>query len=499
MTLKSFGDQQMNGQTQKLEHVLSRLEEERLKIDAFKRKLTLCMQLLANVMKASRQQLHAYRANQGSKAIFEEFIPLNNSHSENTKRLENMSEKANLMITEQLWRQTGTEMKSRSSIASPAKADIDFNVGPKLDLDTKVRNGGAFLPLSKDRNSSSSCAGPTLQPLPDLKLASISKDMEENKCSKAENDNLGKVGNGGVLIEQGKGSSNTIDGQTTTSQPDRKSRRCWSPDLHERFVNALQMLGVHQVATPKQIRELMKVEGLTNDEVKSHLQKYRLHTRRPNLSPQPAGPPTSQLVVLGGIWVPSEYATAVANTNSAALTLYGAHHPPLALHLPPHFCASPVPQEFYTATTIATPALSQQLLHHQLHYKANSQAHSSPESDVKRTGNHSESIEDNKSESSSRKGESGDNGSDRDQRKGLGALTLGEEDGIEKELSLGSALGKQGIGQSSGVDPITSRELTEVEGQNPEEDDIKGVWVEENSKGREQAGLTRGTYVEERK
>ncbi|TYJ29362.1 hypothetical protein E1A91_A06G064200v1 [Gossypium mustelinum] len=313
MTLKSFGDQQMNGQTQKLEHVLSRLEEERLKIDAFKRKLPLCMQLLAN-----------------------------------------------------------------------------------------------------DRNSSSSCAGPTLQPLPDLKLASISKDMEENKCSKAENDNLDK-------------SSNTIDRQTTTSQPDRKSRRCWSPDLHKRFVNALQMLGVHQVATPKQIRELMKVEGLTNDEVKSHLQKYRLHTRRPNLSPQPAGPPTSQLVVLGGIWVPSEYATAVANTNSAALTLYGAHHPPLALHLPPHFCASPVPQEFYTATTIATPALSQQLLHHQLHYKANSQAHSSPKSDVKRTGNHSESIEDNKSESSSRKGESGDNGSDRDQRKGLGALTLGEE------------------------------------------------------------------------
>jgi SHAQKYF class myb-like DNA-binding protein len=26
------------------------------------------------------------------------------------------------------------------------------------------------------------------------------------------------------------------------------------------------------VATPKQIREVMKVDGLTNDEVKSHLQ-----------------------------------------------------------------------------------------------------------------------------------------------------------------------------------------------------------------------------------
>lgn len=31
------------------------------------------------------------------------------------------------------------------------------------------------------------------------------------------------------------------------------------------------------VATPKQIRELMKVDGLTNDEVKSHLQ-VRVHT-----------------------------------------------------------------------------------------------------------------------------------------------------------------------------------------------------------------------------
>jgi hypothetical protein len=31
------------------------------------------------------------------------------------------------------------------------------------------------------------------------------------------------------------------------------------------------------VATPKQIRELMRVDGLTNDEVKSHLQVSVLH------------------------------------------------------------------------------------------------------------------------------------------------------------------------------------------------------------------------------
>ncbi|VVB09985.1 unnamed protein product [Arabis nemorensis] len=58
------------------------------------------------------------------------------------------------------------------------------------------------------------------------------------------------------------------------------SRRRWSQDLHRKFVDALHRLGGSQVATPKQIRELMQIDGLTNDEVKSHLQKYRMHIRK---------------------------------------------------------------------------------------------------------------------------------------------------------------------------------------------------------------------------
>jgi hypothetical protein len=46
MLLKSVGEQ--SDQSYKLEEFLSRLEEERLKIDAFKRELPLCMQLLTN-------------------------------------------------------------------------------------------------------------------------------------------------------------------------------------------------------------------------------------------------------------------------------------------------------------------------------------------------------------------------------------------------------------------------------------------------------------------
>ena len=39
---------------------------------------------------------------------------------------------------------------------------------------------------------------------------------------------------------------------------------------HKHEINEFH--GMTAVATPKQIRELMKVDGLTNDEVKSHLQ-----------------------------------------------------------------------------------------------------------------------------------------------------------------------------------------------------------------------------------
>lgn len=48
----------------------------------------------------------------------------------------------------------------------------------------------------------------------------------------------------------------------------------WTPELHKKFVQAVEQLGVDQ-AIPSRILELMKVGTLTRHNVASHLQVIR--------------------------------------------------------------------------------------------------------------------------------------------------------------------------------------------------------------------------------
>ncbi|URD91982.1 two-component response regulator [Musa troglodytarum] len=58
----------------------------------------------------------------------------------------------------------------------------------------------------------------------------------------------------------------------------KKARVVWSVDLHQKFVNAVNQIGLDKVG-PKKILDLMNVPGLTRENVASHLQ-YRLYLSR---------------------------------------------------------------------------------------------------------------------------------------------------------------------------------------------------------------------------
>ncbi|XP_022973465.1 myb family transcription factor EFM-like isoform X2 [Cucurbita maxima] len=416
----SFGDQHQVPPNSddfyyKLQEFVSRLEQERLKIDVFKRELPLSVE-------TSRRQLQACKASEAppSKPVLEEFMPLKNSTTPDDEKPPTiLSDKANWMTSLQLWSRANKEY------TDPPHSHNNNNSDTRKQ---RVSNG-AFVPFNKDRS-----LGPGLGVGGGgVKGVAVEMELLEKGEKKEKKNHCGDTNNnvdGGILTatedraERGTGEVGLAPTtSSTTTQTHRKARRCWSPDLHRRFVNALRMLGGSQVATPKQIRELMKVDGLTNDEVKSHLQKYRLHTvRRPGLATQASGSPAAHLVVLGlgGLWVPPEYARSP--------TLYG---PPATSHPPSHFYTpASVPHEYYTRT-IAPPHLQQH--HHQVHlYKGESTkaAQSSPASEVRDTAERSEILEEEKSEG-------GQNGEDR-RIKGRGSWgrRLEGEESNRSEVSL---------------------------------------------------------------
>ncbi|XP_057464772.1 transcription factor HRS1-like [Actinidia eriantha] len=297
----------------RLDDFVKRLEDEMRKIDAFKRELPLCMILLNDAIVTLKEESTEFRT-RNVEPVLEEFIPLKKSCDEDEKdevKKEKDRDKMNWMSSVQLW--NNNDYKNIGS-----KYDQKQNSIPEF-----MQGVGEECPLVSDdpfECNKNKTGSKTFVP---FKVCSIFPATRTRKEDKMEIPKLSLLTPGTKNLREEVGSnglSSKISGSradsstTTTSnlnlrarpqtpqqQNTRKQRRCWSPELHRRFVSALQQLGGSQVATPKQIRDLMQVDGLTNDEVKSHLQKYRLHTRRlPNATGTPANQP---VVLLGGLWM----------------------------------------------------------------------------------------------------------------------------------------------------------------------------------------------------
>ncbi|CAA0242110.1 unnamed protein product [Arabidopsis thaliana] len=299
MMMFKSGDMDYTQKMKRCHEYVEALEEEQKKIQVFQRELPLCLELVTQAIESCRKELSESSEHVGGQsecserttsecggAVFEEFMPIkwSSASSDETDKDEE-AEKTEMMTNEN---NDGDKKKSdwlRSVQLWNQSPDPQPNNKKPMVIEVK-RSAGAFQPFQKEKPKAADS-----QPL----IKAITPTSTTTTSSTAET-----VGGGKEFEEQKQSHSN------------RKQRRCWSPELHRRFLHALQQLGGSHVATPKQIRDLMKVDGLTNDEVKSHLQKYRLHTRRPATPVVRTGgenPQQRQFMVMEGIWVPSHDTT----------------------------------------------------------------------------------------------------------------------------------------------------------------------------------------------
>ncbi|KAJ4830095.1 hypothetical protein Tsubulata_017778 [Turnera subulata] len=287
------------------------LEEEMKKIDAFKRELPLCMLLLNDAILLLKEESLQCTAS-AKKPVLEEFIPLKKNCDDEEKCEDNgqikkekdSRDKKNWMSSVQLWN-TKDDLPSSNYILD-AKQNLKLESCKTNKKENQCANedifqayksrsvARAFDPFKGYTGLSGKEEELTVPALslltPGIKNQDPLSTGSRTNCNRAVSH-----------CAPNSQPSSRNGAQPPQQQGGRKQRRCWSPELHRRFVNALQQLGGSQAATPKQIRELMQVDGLTNDEVKSHLQKYRLHTRRvPNAATSPAN---QSVVALGGLWM----------------------------------------------------------------------------------------------------------------------------------------------------------------------------------------------------
>ncbi|XVE58609.1 hypothetical protein DITRI_Ditri04bG0183100 [Diplodiscus trichospermus] len=105
----------------------------------------------------------------------------------------------------------------------------------------------------------------------------IESTVTVGESSSAGSSSIGGIdeNNNAKKVSKRKAPMNSNDDQEEeTASARRKDKVVWTNSLHDKFLEAIRQIGPERVV-PKKIHELMNVQGLTRQNVASHLQKYR--------------------------------------------------------------------------------------------------------------------------------------------------------------------------------------------------------------------------------
>ncbi|KAI3718526.1 hypothetical protein L6452_19400 [Arctium lappa] len=150
----------------------------------------------------------------------------------------------------------------------------DRDMLPDLEMDPELLAGEFSLSGGEDSsefNNNSVTSFSADQKLEDL----ISR--KEEVVSKGDRRNEA-VATNPARKETDRGRKSSSDKSKNSSQGKRKVKVDWTPELHRRFVQAVEQLGVDK-AVPSRILEIMGIGCLTRHNIASHLQKYRSHRK----------------------------------------------------------------------------------------------------------------------------------------------------------------------------------------------------------------------------
>ncbi|KAG8660185.1 transcription factor LUX [Manihot esculenta] len=169
------------------------------------------------------------------------------------------------------------ELASAFSISpEPQRTFIDVNLASQNTI-SNLRGPGAGGQLNA--LSSNNFKSYNEDRAPDLMLVDPEQEPEDN--------NMDRDGSGSESRKLRRIDSEEADsalrtensGEDPSTRTPKRPRLVWTPQLHKRFVDVVAYLGIKN-AVPKTIMQLMNVEGLTRENVASHLQKYRLYLKR---------------------------------------------------------------------------------------------------------------------------------------------------------------------------------------------------------------------------